>query len=288
MVIRNAPVGFESCLPDSEGRDSTRETDGTRPSFFSGWCAAHHRRTKIHDARCGWCGQYAAERRRSVGGGGRRRRTAERSRRSSRRARTWRLQRRAAATSTSRGNSLSAPRARRLVPRRSGRASRLALERAAHGRHLVPLVEHACVASLASRRVQRSAIASTRHSRPVVAGVGLGNARRGRGARAARARPPRRPSLAAARVTRGSRGQRVTTTADGRTGQCFECQRVRRERASGRAERRRRRASLHVVREQGGATGCRKSEALAGAVVAHPDVKRSHRSRGHYAIRVIF
>jgi hypothetical protein len=25
---------FKSCLPDSEGRDSSRETDGTRPSFF--------------------------------------------------------------------------------------------------------------------------------------------------------------------------------------------------------------------------------------------------------------
>src|SRR6266536_1015773 len=27
---------FESCLPDSEGRDSTRETEGTRPSSFPG------------------------------------------------------------------------------------------------------------------------------------------------------------------------------------------------------------------------------------------------------------
>ncbi len=26
---------FKSCLPDSEGRDSSRETDGTRPSSFS-------------------------------------------------------------------------------------------------------------------------------------------------------------------------------------------------------------------------------------------------------------
>ena len=28
--------------------------------FSSGWCAAHHRRTKIHDARRGWCGQCGA------------------------------------------------------------------------------------------------------------------------------------------------------------------------------------------------------------------------------------
>jgi len=34
VVVRNAPVGFESCLPDSEGRDSARETDGTRPASF--------------------------------------------------------------------------------------------------------------------------------------------------------------------------------------------------------------------------------------------------------------
>ncbi|MFY3743293.1 hypothetical protein ACOQFB_05250 [Anaeromyxobacter sp. Red801] len=33
---KSGPRGrrFKSCLPDSEGRDSTRETDGTRPSSF--------------------------------------------------------------------------------------------------------------------------------------------------------------------------------------------------------------------------------------------------------------
>jgi hypothetical protein len=49
---------FKSCLPDSEGRDSARETGGWFAAFVvCGWCAAHHRRTKIRDDQYGRCGQ---------------------------------------------------------------------------------------------------------------------------------------------------------------------------------------------------------------------------------------
>lgn len=54
------PSHGAACLPDSEGRGFARETGGSRPSSPSGWCGAHHRRTKVRDARCGACRQCVA------------------------------------------------------------------------------------------------------------------------------------------------------------------------------------------------------------------------------------